>query len=87
MVNDGGAACYLRYIHPTNGSAGRSRVTIVRILSKKYVVNGGQGILNVLVRDRSMLPQMENCIRITVGGGRQMEMVLDDIKAITEGRR
>ena len=42
---------------------------------------------NVLVRDRSMLPQMENCIRITVGGGRQMEMVLDDIKAITEGRR
>ena len=42
----------LRYMHPTNGRAGRSRVTIVRILSRKYVVNGGQGILNVLVNDK-----------------------------------
>ena len=37
---------------------------------------------NVLVRDRSMLPQMEDCIRITIGGGKQMEMILNDIKKI-----
>jgi histidinol-phosphate aminotransferase len=39
---------------------------------------------NVLVRDRSTLPQMEDCIRITVGGGKQMEMVLGDIQEITK---
>ena len=35
-----------------------------------------------LVRDRSMLPKMEGCIRITIGFKREMETILKILKSI-----